>query len=650
MAFPSVNNIAAPYPSPFFAEVLRRPPLPTNSAWQNLVLNNGTQPEYIHPYLLQSAHGSLSISYPNRVAQSGLIYQAFIATIIISALVPGQHLISTFDDLSLTLQLPGPITVPLVRGSPYITFIVEGGGIKISSNHTPLGVYSSFHNTKHKVVFDSGQTWLIYSSAPLYLGKDLGIARSYRGVIRIAVNPAVTDDGISSAERILDRYSPTYPVSGRADLSTAFRIIYKWEKRGQAPLLMLSHPVHRQILDSPHALVPELSYRSIDGDLVAIVGDSWILQESPIAMAWYSIRGPDPKDSEARSRVIESLEHDVRNLQPINNSATYFFGKAVARAARIALIGEEFGHEALIPTVQEFLERSLTPWLDGTFPRNGLVFDGKWGGIVSRDGANDSTADFGLGSYNDHHYHFGYFCYASAVLAKLNGDWARRFKPQIYSIVNDFLTGSNDRGRASYTRLRNFDLWTLHSWAAGLTEFPDGRNQESTSEAVNAYYSAALLGLAFGDQYLISTGSTLAALEIRSAKALWHVPSNSKLYEAEFVKENRVVGILWANKRDSKLWFAGPECRECRLGIQLLPLLPITEILFSDLDYARELVEWASESQDGDIEDGWKGFIFALEGVYDAAAALQKVKSLNSYDDGNSLTNLLWWLYTRARS
>ena len=115
-----------------------------------------------------------------------------------------------------------------------------------------------------------------------------------------------------------------------------------------------------------------------------------------------------------------------------------------------------------------------------------------------------------------------------------------------------------------------------------------------------------------------------------------------------FVKENRVVGILWANKRESRLWFAGPECRECRLGIQLLPLLPISELLFSDLEYAKELVDWARESGGEDAGDGWKGFEYALEGVYDTAAALRKVQTLTSFDDGNSLTNLLWWMYTRA--
>jgi len=176
--------------------------------------------------------------------------------------------------------------------------------------------------------------------------------------------------------------------------------------------------------------------------------------------------------------MIESLERDVDNLQPVNNTATYFYGKAIARAARLALIAEEFDQESLVHIVQEFLEKSITPWLDGTFQGNGFVFDGKWGGITSRDGANDSTGDFGLGVYNDHHYHFGYFCYASAVLARLNGDWGCRFKPQIYTLVNDFLTVFQGR-RALYTRLRSFDLWTLHSWASGLTEFPTGETRKA---------------------------------------------------------------------------------------------------------------------------------------------------------------------------
>ncbi|GFZ18998.1 glycosyl hydrolase family 81 protein [Actinidia rufa] len=201
---------------------------------------------------------------------------------------------------------------------------------------------------------------------------------------------------------------------------------------------------------------------------------------------------------------------------------------------------------------------------------------------------------------------------------------------------------------SNYPRLRCFDLWKLHSWAGGLTEFRDGRNQESTSEAVNGYYSAALMGLAYGDAHLVAVGSTLSAMEIHSAQTWWHVREGDTLYAQDFTRENRVVGILWANKRDSGLWFAPPKWRECRLGIQLLPLLPISEVLFSEIGYVRELVAWTlpALAREG-VEEGWKGFLYALEGIYDKEGALSKIRSLNEYDDGNSLTNLLWWIHSR---
>jgi endo-1,3(4)-beta-glucanase len=70
----------------------------------------------------------------------------------------------------------------------------------------------------------------------------------------------------------------------------------------------------------------------------------------------------------------------------------------------------------------------------------------------------------------------------------------------------------------NYTRLRCFDLYKLHSWAGGLKEFADGRYQKATSEAINAYYTATLIGLAYGDANVVSIGSTLFALEIQAAK------------------------------------------------------------------------------------------------------------------------------------
>ena len=108
----------------------------------------------------------------------------------------------------------------------------------------------------------------------------------------------------------------------------------------------------------------------------------------------------------------------------------------------------------------------------------------------------------------------------------------------------------------------------------------------------------------------IQNGSTLTALEIHAAQMWWHVKEEDNQYDEEFGKENKVVGVLWANKRDSGLWFAPPEWRECRLGIQLLPILPISEVLFSNVDFVKELVEWTLPALNREgVGEGWKGFV-----------------------------------------
>lgn len=451
-------------------------------------------------------------------------------------------------------------------------------------------------------------------------------------------------------ESVLDRFSSCYAISGEASLSRPFCLEYKWQKRGWGDLLMLAHPLHLRLLsrdDSEIDVLEGFRYNSIDGDLVGIVGDLWVLKPDPVSITWHSIRGIR---EESYGEIISALFRDVEGLNSseITTNSSYFYGKLIARAARLVLIAEEVCHLEVIPKIRQYLKETIEPWLDGTFNGNGFLYDRKWGGIVTKQGSSDSGADFGFGVYNDHHYHLGYFLYAIAVLAKIDPGWGRKYRPQAYSLMADFMNLGR-RSNSDYPRLRCFDLYKLHSWAGGLTEFADGRNQESTSEAVNAYYSAALMGLAYGDSHLVAVGSMLTSLEIQAAQTWWHVRKGKCLYGVDFTRENRVVGVLWANKRDSGLWFAPPEWRECRLGIQLLPLLPITEILFSDVEFVQELVNWTypALAREG-VGEGWKGFVYALQGVYDREGALEKVRSLQGHDDGNSLSNLLWWIHSRV--
>lgn len=58
----------------------------------------------------------------------------------------------------------------------------------------------------------------------------------------------------------------------------------------------------------------------------------------------------------------------------------------------------------------------------------------------------------------------------------------------------------------------------------------DGKNQESSSEAVNAYYAIALLGQASGNAALEGWGRLLLANEITAARKYTQVYSGNDIY------------------------------------------------------------------------------------------------------------------------
>lgn len=133
---------------------------------------------------------------------------------------------------------------------------------------------------------------------------------------------------------------------------------------------MLAHPLHIKLLSNATVL-QDFRYKRIDGDLVGVVGDSWMLSSKPIPVTWNSAGGVQ-KDS--FPEIISTLRRDVDALSSTEASTTssYFYGKLVARAARLAVIAEEVACPDVIPAIRTFLAEKIEPWLDGSFSGNGF--------------------------------------------------------------------------------------------------------------------------------------------------------------------------------------------------------------------------------------------------------------------------------------
>ncbi|PRQ59085.1 putative endo-1,3(4)-beta-glucanase [Rosa chinensis] len=159
-----------------------------------------------------------------------------------------SHVISAFDDLSITLDFPSSnLTFPLVRGSPYLTFSVSNQTsiISLSTIHAILSFSSNQDHTKHTIKLNNDQTWLVYTSSQIHLtNHNLSVITSsgLSGIVRVAVLPD------PESEAALDQFSSRYPFSGEAVFGDGFNLEYKWEAKGSGDLLMLAHPLHVNLL------------------------------------------------------------------------------------------------------------------------------------------------------------------------------------------------------------------------------------------------------------------------------------------------------------------------------------------------------------------------------------------------------------------
>lgn len=623
-------------------------PLPTNATWMNVALGDGDQRIHAAPYDLKALGQGLSISRPGVVVGNTAVTTADTSQLglTVRQAVRG-HIVRSSDLLSVTMEWSaqgGTMTAPIVYGMPYVTAIYDGltpsvrAGDGVAFTEVNGGSTSPAKVTgdRFEIKLNNGQTWVLYASPAITLEWDavvMNASEPYEGSLRIALLP-----GPNSAA-VLDEHAGVIPVGGDIKatiIEDSASLRFVWATKGEGDLLTMALPHHLERLEK--AQLADLSHPTVIGSMKAVTGNEWELVYPLSAIGWDAPRRVSDQWGEA---IVEALD-DERGFTPdaaVVGTDPYFGGKQLAKLARLAQIAETVGKTDLAEELRARLKSLINPWLNGT-NANPFLYDTTWGGLVTTKGLDDKSADFGQGYYNDHHFHYGYFLYAAAVLAKGDEGWRDTYADKVLWLVRDIANPSSKDKH--FTPFRNMDWFRGHSWASGLFPFADGRNQESTSEAVNAWYSIKLLGEALGDDDVKNIGRLLLAVETASAQTYWQIPANSTVYDVPF-KDNRAVGVLWSTKADFATWFG--QNPEYVYGIQILPITPISESLLS-----KKWVEdaWPAMSDAAEAaEDPWKAFLIAAHAVVDKEAAWEEAQDLVDLDDGLSRTALLYWIATR---
>lgn len=259
---------------------------------------------------------------------------------------------------------------------------------------------------------------------------------------------------------------------------------------------------------------------------------------------------------------------------------------------------------------------------------NPLAYDTTWKGLVSTGGLSDPNADFGNTYYNDHHFHYGYFIHAAAVIAQVDNDigsktWMNENKDFVNSLVRD--VANPTLADPFFPRFRSFDFFSGHSWAKGLFESTDGKDEESSSEDYHFAYGMKLWGRVTGDAAMESRGNIMLAVMRHSINSYMLFADDNVIVPSKMVK-NKVSGICFENKVDYATYFGmNPEFIH---GIHMIPITSVSAYIrtpaFVQQEWSQKLSSLAPS-----LTSGWKSVLYMNLALIDARASYNMFSSSN---------------------
>lgn len=370
-----------------------------------------------------------------------------------------------------------------------------------------------------------------------------------------------------------------------------------------------------------------LVYKSVYGDMLSRQGNEFTTSV-PLIEASNEL-ALDKLNDDQKRLVISDLQADSAEIV-INAQDSYFAGKALARAATLLDIAKQLGQDDIAKQLQTVLKREFSARLGKDY----FYYDNQLKGIAAQ------TAAFGSEDFNDHHFHYGYFIYAASILGKYDASFVDKYKDQVNILVADIASYET---YPEFPAERNYDPYSAHSWAAGLSPFQDGNNQESSSEALNAYNGVVLWADVIGNNTLKKSGAWMLSNEIATANKAWRNVDTSASYLSKYTSP--VASLSFGGKRTYTTFFSDES--NTKLGIQLIPMSPVMETFKSDGGAIKEKLSAQDKPNDYNVALG--DYLLMYLALSDKKAATEALDRQTDQfiDDGNSRTYLRAWIYAQ---
>ncbi len=652
--------------APFRTEAMLQRAAPTNQWYSSLIFSTTPENIYAQPLSFRPTPAGLEMALPRKAVvpterkDVEILYAHQDAlTISPAAFEPGRALLAGSSDWAVDIAMgraADRFDATIAHGSPYAWFRVSRGDLRVRlpaagerlASSDPRMLVLRVKGTAYALFGPTGVEW--QAASPTEWIAKLPAGKGYLAAAGLPDESAAT-------QALLLKHAYAAVTDTRVDwqvnrangqVQTSFTATTQpLEGTETTPLLGL-YPHHWWGNASVEGRLGP-AYDTVRGKLRLLAASSFrtTTRYTGFVPFWPAVADSTPRLAELRDVLKADVRNARRMLMP-NGEGPYWQGKGLLRLLKMLDVAEQQGDKEASARLLELLKTRVEEWLSGADRKRYFHWDKSIGTVVSYP-----EEYFAVVQMNDHHFHYGYWIRAMAELALRDPAWASKAQwgGMVDLLVKDI--ASTDRSRAEFPFLRNFDPYEGHSWASGIGLGEHGNNQESSSEALNAWAGLILWGEVNGDAALRDLGIWMLSTETEALQHYWF-----DLYKQVFAPEykNPDVAIVFGAKYAHNTWWID-DPRQIT-GINMLPITTVSTYFARDPAYIKRNLDalvdeqaiWAGRGKKVDPPDIWQDVFAKYLALADPAAALKAWNRWGAVEFGESRTSTLHFLLSLAET
>ena len=666
----------APPPAPLRTEAMLKLAAPTSQWYSTLIFNPKPDPIYAQPLTFKTTPAGFEMALPVKQVvpterQDGKDVEIHYAhhnalTFSPAAFEAEPARLAKTSDWAIDISMArgaDQLLATVAHGSPYAYFQLTRGDVRINLSAPGERIGASpdarvlalrVKGTPYAVFGPTGVRWE-QASPTQWIGR-LPAGASY-------FSAAALPDEKAETVQMFTRHAYVFVTDTRAEwrydtpaskVETTFTASTRvMEGPDNGPLLGLYPHQWRDNASVATKLGP--SYDTVRGKIRLLEAAQFKTERRYTGFVPY---WPKVTEGARLADFNDQFKRDMRRrrdlLPPRENAdnwrtSVYWQGKGITNVTQLMSVAEQQGDLEARDQLLTLARERMEFWFSGQGSRNYFHYNKTLGTVSAYP-----DEFFSVAQMNDHHFHYGYWIRAAAEIALRDPAWAAKDKwgGMVDLLVSDI--ANTKRGSSEFPYLRNFDAYEGHSWAVGIGGAGEygalGNNQESSSEAINAWAGLILWAETTGNRELRDLGVYLYTTEIESVNNYWF-DIHRLVFPPEY--KNVEASMVFGGKYAHNTWWTD-EPRQIHL-INLLPVATYSTYLATDPSFVKRNLdamnaEAAAYQARGKFppnpppKDVGHDVSTKYLALIDPAAALAQFNIRGAVQDGDTAANTLHWM------